>query len=88
MSIRQVRVGVFLFFILYALVVIWPGALPFNRTRPFLLGIPFTMAWAILWIIMGGLALWLLDIFEERERAKSADVDPDGAVAHPPREVE
>lgn len=78
MKVRTVRIAVFLFFILYALAVTWPGAVPFNRARPFVLGLPFSMAWAALWIILGCGALWLLDRSEERTRpvARPSDARP------------
>ncbi len=61
----KLRRGVFAFFILYLLAVIWPVALPFSAAEPFVMGIPFSLVWPILWIILGGLALWLLDTVEE-----------------------
>ncbi|MFO7530276.1 MAG: hypothetical protein R6W86_15990 [Marinobacter sp.] len=81
MKISHVRIAVFGFFILYALAVTWPGAVPFNRARPFILGLPFTMAWAVLWIVLGCVALWILDWSETRARP---DGGPEGAarVAH------
>jgi hypothetical protein len=66
MEIRWVRRGVFAFFLLYAAAVTWPGALLFREAEPFLLGLPLSMAWPALWILLGGLALWTLHRTEER----------------------
>ncbi|MEX0979479.1 MAG: hypothetical protein WDZ89_00195 [Gemmatimonadota bacterium] len=77
MKTSPVRIAVFAFFILYALAVTWPGAVPFNRARPFILGLPFSMAWAVLWIVLGCVALWILDGSEARARG---DGGREGAV--------
>jgi len=66
--IRWLRRGVFAFFVVYLLAVIWPGAIPFSSPEPFVLGIPFSLFWPILWIVLGFLALLVLDRFEERSR--------------------
>ena len=54
------------FFALYAVAVTWPGFVPFNRIRPLVLGLPFSMAWVTLWIVGGALVLWMLDRAERR----------------------
>jgi hypothetical protein len=56
-----VRVAVVTFG-LYAAVVHWPGVLPFSGPRPFVLGLPFNFFWIILWIVLGGAALTLLEL--------------------------
>jgi TRAP-type C4-dicarboxylate transport system permease small subunit len=73
MAIRWVRRAVFAFFLLYAVVVTWPGALPFSRAEPFLLGLPFSLAWAVLWILLGGAALVVLHLAEGRAARSSPD---------------
>lgn len=89
MKVRQVRIAVFLFFILYAVAVTWPGAVPFNRVRPFVFGLPFSMAWAALWIVMGCLVLWGLDLSESRSRSDSPraapEADPGRGSGEPPQ---
>lgn len=62
------RVLAVAYFVAYAVVVTWPGALPFNRVRPLVLGLPFSMAWIALWIVGAGLVLWALDRTEARYR--------------------
>jgi hypothetical protein len=49
--------------------VTWPGALPFVRVRPFVLGLPFSFAWIALWILSSVFVLWGLDRVERRYRA-------------------
>lgn len=49
------------FFVLYALAVTWPGMIPFNRIRPFVLGLPFSLVWPALWIVLGLLVFVLLE---------------------------
>jgi hypothetical protein len=55
---RRLALG---FFIVYAIAVTYPGVLPFNRARPFVLGLPFSMVWVTLWIVLGGVVFWLLE---------------------------
>jgi len=78
MSIQRVRRGVFAFFLLYAVAVTWPGALPFRGAEPFILGLPFSMAWAVLWILLGGVALWVLHWAEGRDSSHPHDRVPIG----------
>lgn len=42
-------------------------ALPFSSAEPFVAGVPFSLVWPILWIVLGGLALWILDAAEAHE---------------------
>lgn len=49
------------FFLAYAVFLTYPGILPFNRARPFVLGIPFTMFWVALWVVLGFVVFVLLD---------------------------
>jgi TRAP-type C4-dicarboxylate transport system permease small subunit len=69
MPIRWVRLAVAAFFVLYLLVVTWPVGTIFARAEPFVLGLPFSFFWPALWIVLGGVALALLDRAEDRERA-------------------
>jgi hypothetical protein len=61
MSKRGARRLVVVTFVLYTLALTWPGVLPFNRIRPFILGLPFSFFWVILWVVLGGLSLWVAD---------------------------
>lgn len=54
-------------FVLYTLAVHWPGVLPFAGARPFVLGLPFNFFWIVLWIVLGGVALLLVELTRPRE---------------------
>ncbi len=54
------------FFVVYFLAISWPGIIPFNRIRPLIFGLPFSMAWVTGWVIAGGLVLWWLERREDR----------------------
>ena len=68
MSVRWVRRGAALFFLLFAVAVTWPGMVPFNRISPTILGLPFSMAWIALWVILSFLVLLFVDWAEGRAR--------------------
>jgi hypothetical protein len=70
MKIRWVRGGVAAFFLLYLLAVIWPLGTLFAGAEPFVLGLPFSLFWPVLWIIMGAAVLALLDRAEDVERTR------------------
>ncbi len=55
-----VRIGIGVF-VLYTVAVHWPGVLPFSGPRPFVLGLPFNFFWIILWIVLGLVALLLME---------------------------
>lgn len=60
---------VFWIYLVASLIAItWPGMLPFDRIRPFVLGLPFSLFWVALWVALGGFALWAVDRFEARGR--------------------
>ncbi len=61
MTERGARRLVVITFVLYTLALLWPGVIPFNRIRPFILGLPFNFFWVVLWVVLGGIALWLAD---------------------------
>jgi hypothetical protein len=62
-----VRGGAVLFFLLFVLAVTWPGMVLFNRVRPLILGIPFSMAWIALWVAASFLVLLAVEWTEEEE---------------------
>jgi hypothetical protein len=49
------------FFAVYAIALSYPGALPFNRIRPFIFGLPFSFAWVLLWVVLAFLVFIILD---------------------------
>ena len=50
MSLKTARVLTTIYFILMALAVTWPGLVLFARIEPFILGLPFSLAWISAWI--------------------------------------
>lgn len=67
MSVRGVRWAAALFFLAYTVAVTWPGAVPFNRIRPLVLGIPLSLVWVALWLVLSFGVLVVLDRFETRD---------------------
>ena len=51
------------------------NVVPFNRIRPLVLGLPLSMAWIVAWVVMSGIALFLLDRSEARGRKGADGVD-------------
>jgi hypothetical protein len=72
-SRRAARILFVCFFLAYAGAVTWPGLLPFNRVRPFVLGLPFSFAWVALWIVLGFLVFLTVD---RTESAATKDNGP------------
>ena len=62
---RALAIG---YFLAMAAAVTWPGLVPFSRIRPFLLGLPFSMAWIAAWVAGSVLVLWALERVEKRHR--------------------
>lgn len=64
MTVRWVRRGAVLFFLLFVVAVTWPGMTAFNRVQPLILGLPFSMAWIALWVVLSFLMLLLVNLAE------------------------
>ncbi|MEE9133970.1 MAG: hypothetical protein V3U13_10455 [Gemmatimonadota bacterium] len=52
-----------LYYLAMLFFVTYPGYVPFDRIRPFVFGIPFSMFWQVLWIcgaifVLAGVFLW------------------------------
>lgn len=77
MSPKGVRWAVAGFFLVYTVAVTWPAVVPFNRIRPLVFGLPFSLAWMALWVSLGFVALLLLDRSETREENRRRE-DGDG----------
>jgi hypothetical protein len=45
----------------FALAVHWPVVMVANRYRPAVLGLPFTLVWVSLWIVIALVVLWIID---------------------------
>lgn len=71
MSLRTARALTGLYFGLMLVCVTWPGMIPFSRVRPFILGLPFSMAWLGAWISGSVVVLVLLDRVEKRARVEA-----------------
>lgn len=91
-TLRRRRNATVVFFLLYAVAVTWPGAVPFNRIRPLVLGLPFSLAWPAFWIVAGCAVLFLLNrawerAEEEHEATRPGRDDPPsrGAAGSGPR---
>lgn len=68
MSLRGARVLAGGYFLLMLVSTTWPGAVPFSRIRPFVLGLPFSFAWVAGWILGSVFVLVALDRVEKRYR--------------------
>lgn len=62
---RLVPWGAAGFFLLFTVAMTWPGLIPFNRVEPMVLGLPFTMAWIALWVVLSFVVLILVDRLHE-----------------------
>ncbi len=67
MSRRNARILGVVFFLANVVAVTWPGLVPFNRVRPFVLGMPFVMVWLTGWIVAAMVVLLVIDRAEQRE---------------------
>lgn len=76
MTIRTARILFALFLCAFAIAVAGPGMVPFNHIRPLVLGLPLSMAWIVAWVVMSGIALFLLDRSEARGRDDSEGAGP------------
>ncbi len=61
MTPRRARRLLLLFVLLFAAAVTWPGIVPANRFRPTVSGLPFTLVWVALWIVIGFVVLLHVD---------------------------
>jgi hypothetical protein len=68
MSLKTARTLTGVYFIAMLIAVTWPGLVPFSRIRPFVLSMPFSLAWIALWIAGSVLVIYLLDQVEQQHR--------------------
>ncbi len=61
-----VRILAALYFALMAIAVTFPGVRPFNTIRPMILGLPFSFAWVVGWVIGAGIVFYLVYLVENR----------------------
>ena len=56
------------YFVVAAVAVTWPGALPAARIEPSVFGLPFAFFWPAAWVAVAVPVLYLLDRVERRHR--------------------
>jgi hypothetical protein len=78
MSLKAARALTVVYLALMTIFVTWPGLLPFARIEPFILGLPFSMAWIAGWVAGSVVVLYLLDRVERRHRTQERH-EPDPA---------
>ncbi|MGD8866600.1 MAG: hypothetical protein PVI01_03205 [Gemmatimonadales bacterium] len=83
MKLRLVPVFGIAYFLAMAIFVTYPGYVPFDRIRPFVLGLPFSLFWQVMWICGAVLVLATVFFWEANARARVDEAD----VEHerPPR---
>ncbi|MGW8268753.1 MAG: hypothetical protein ACWGSQ_20475 [Longimicrobiales bacterium] len=77
MSIRWIRGGAVVFFLLFVAAVTWPGMMLGNRIFPLVLGLPFSMVWIASWVVLSFMVLVVLDHWEGRARDRALVQSPD-----------
>ncbi|GBD33174.1 hypothetical protein HRbin33_02154 [bacterium HR33] len=61
-----VRLFAACYFVLMAIAVTFPGVRPFNTVYPLVLGLPFSFAWVVGWVIGAGIVFFLVYLAENR----------------------
>ncbi len=80
MSLKAARALTVVYLALMTIFVTWPGLLPFARIEPFILGLPFSMAWIAGWVAGSVVVLYLLDRVERRHRTQEQHEPDPGRV--------
>ena len=84
MSIRWIRGGAILFFLLFILAVTWPGMTIGNEIFPLVAGLPRSMVWIASWVVLSFMVLVILDLAEGRARQhRSSEGSPGSASPDP-----
>ena len=65
------------YFLAMAFFLTYPGYVPFDKIRPFVLGLPFSLFWQALWIC-GAVFVLAAVFFWENSRPSSAGSSDDG----------
>lgn len=68
MTLKTARTLAGIYFVAMLFSVTWPGLVPFASIEPFILGLPFSLAWIASWIAGSVVVLFLLDRVEKRHR--------------------
>ncbi len=69
MNTSRIRWLTLVFFVVYLAALTYPGYLPFRHPTPMILGLPLSLAWVILWVLLGWGMLTLL-YFVERQNGR------------------
>lgn len=68
MPLKTARLLTGAYFVVMAVAVTWPGAVPAARIDPFVLGLPFAFFWPAAWVAMSVPVLYGLHRVEQRHR--------------------
>lgn len=72
MRFRTWRRVTWAYHLAFAAAVIWPIQSLLNHPHPFVLGLPFQMAWPAAWVLGSLLVLWRLDAARTRHLADAS----------------
>ncbi len=64
------------FYLAMAFFTTYPGYVPFDRIRPFVLGLPFSLFWQVLWITSSIFVLAGVYAWEKRRVGDSREAGP------------
>lgn len=68
MPLKTARLLTGLYFLVAAIAVTWPGAVPAARIEPYVFGLPFAFFWPAAWVAVAVPVLYFLDRVERRYR--------------------
>jgi hypothetical protein len=57
-TLQRIAVG---YIVVGAIALTWPGVLPFSRSLPRVLGLPFNLFWVAAWAVLGFVVLVALE---------------------------
>lgn len=83
MKLRLVPAFGIAYFLAMAFFLTYPGYVPFDRIRPFVLGLPFSLFWQVMWIC--GAVLVLATVFFWEANVRAPADEPDTEQERPPR---
>lgn len=63
------------FYLAMLFFVTYPGYVPFSRIHPFVLGLPFSLFWQVLWIVASIFVLAGVYSWEKRRARRAAPTD-------------
>jgi hypothetical protein len=69
MTKKLVPTAAIAFYLAMTFFVTYPGYVPFNSIEPFVLGLPFSLFWQVLWISGSAFVLAGVFVWEKRRRA-------------------